>query len=91
MSHSQTNSFGVVATVKDFGADFALSFGFGAVFDAGFGNFDGSVIVQFDNSFLGKKNKDDEFIRFYIDSFKKMNKYVSVRDLPIIYSKPYTL
>jgi hypothetical protein len=45
--------FGVVATVKGFGADFALSFGFGAVFDAGFGNFDNSVIVQFDNSSLG--------------------------------------
>ncbi len=47
------DSFGVVANVEDFGADFALSFGFGAAFDAGFGNFDGSVIVQFDNAFLG--------------------------------------
>jgi hypothetical protein len=34
------DSFGVVATAEDFDADFALSFGFGAVFDAGFGNFD---------------------------------------------------
>ena len=47
------NSFVVVATVKDFDVDFALSFDFGAAFDAGFGNFDGSVIVQFDNSSLG--------------------------------------
>ena len=30
-----------------------MSFGFGTVFDAGFGNFDGLVIVQFDNSSLG--------------------------------------
>jgi len=50
-----------------------------------------NIILSLRDSFLGKKNKDDEFIRFYIDSFKKMNKYVSVRDLPIIYSKPYTL
>jgi hypothetical protein len=47
------DSFGVAATVQDFGADFGLSFGFGASFDAGFGNFDGSEIVQFDNSSLG--------------------------------------
>jgi hypothetical protein len=64
------DSFGVVATVKDFGADFALSFGFGTVFDAGFGNFDGSVIVQFDNSFLGKKT---------------MSKYSFLKGLSIIW------
>jgi len=48
------DSFAVVATVKDFGADFALSFGFGAEFDAGFGNFNGgSEIVQFNDASLG--------------------------------------
>jgi hypothetical protein len=41
--------FGVVATVEDY---FALSFGFGTAFDAGFGNVDGSVIVQFDDASL---------------------------------------
>jgi hypothetical protein len=51
------DSFGVAATVEDFDADFGLSFGFGASFDAGFGNFDGSVIVQFDDFSLGTSGK----------------------------------
>ena len=49
------DSFGVFTTVNDFGADFALSFGFGAEFDAGFGTFNGSAIVEVEDASLGNR------------------------------------
>jgi hypothetical protein len=48
-------------------------------------------ILSLRDSFLGGKNKEDKLIRFYIDSFKKMNTYTDITNLPIIYSKPYKL
>ena len=50
-----------------------------------------SAILSLRDSFLNKKSKDNELIRFYIDSFKKMNTYTDITSLPIIYSKPYKL
>ena len=54
------DSFGLAATVEDFGADFGLSFDFGASFDALFGTFDGSVIVHFDDSSIGSLFDDGD-------------------------------
>ena len=47
---SLSGVFDFGASFSDFGSDFGQAFEFGSAFDAGFGNFHGSVSVQFDDA-----------------------------------------